>query len=196
MAIQSTVIPIDGSDVHFLTAGPDQGRPVVLLHGASFTSNTWQEIGTIDTLAGEGYKVFAFDLPGFGQSAASSTPRTIWLGELLDKLQIENPVIVSPSMSGGFSLPLVTGQPERVAGFVAVAPVSIPQYLDKLSQITCPVLAVWGENDQIIPFENADALVRAVSRGRKAIISGGSHAPYMSDPAAFHTVLLTFLLDL
>lgn len=194
--IESRFVDLAGAKVHYLLSGPEQGPPVVLLHGASFSSATWRQIGTIQALADAGYRVYAVDLPGLGESEACHTGTEIWLRDLLDALDVSAPVIVSPSLSGQYAMPLATSEPERIKALVAVAPVAIDHYRDRLSRIRAPVLAVWGENDRLIPQEQADLLAGASPLGRKVIIAGGSHAPYMSDPAAWHAALFEFLDEL
>jgi pimeloyl-ACP methyl ester carboxylesterase len=192
---QSHWVTVDGKRAYYLRDGPDDGRPIVLLHGARFSSETWKQIGTISALAKAGYRVYAVDLPGYGKSETANGSARTWLRMLFDELAIKKPVVVSPSMSGQFSLPLVTDAPDSVSGFVAVAPVGITsqKHLDK---ITAPVLAIWGENDDTVPVEQADLLVKAVKKGRKVIIPGAGHACYMGHEKTFHDELLKFLKEL
>lgn len=193
--IASRMAEAAGAQVHYLVAGPEDGRPIVLLHGASFSSATWRQIGTLAALADAGYRVYAFDLPGFGQSEANQGPAESWLKKLLDDLNIPAPVVVSPSLSGQYALPLITTEPERIRALVAVAPVGILPVRKQLDRISVPVLAVWGELDRLIPQEQADLLVAASPRGRKVVIAGGSHAPYMSNPEAWHAAMFEFLAE-
>jgi abhydrolase domain-containing protein 14 len=194
--IEARSVEVSGAAVHYLAAGPAEGQPVVLLHGASFSAETWRQLGTLELLARAGHRAVAVDLPGFGRSAKGGTPPGAWLGELLDLLGTRSAVVVAPSMSGRYALPLAAGEPGRLAGLVAVAPVAIAEHRDQLGRIAAPVLAVWGEHDRTIPRAHAELLVGAVARGRLVVIPGGSHAPYMSDPATFHAELLKFLSEL
>lgn len=193
MKIVSQFTTVAGKRVHYLTAGPEGSQTIVLLHGASFSSGTWREIGTLEALASGGYRAFAIDLPGFGESEAMSVPPDSWMDKLFQQLNVKSPVLLAASMSGGFALPFITSRPDRISGFVAVAPVSIPKYREQLHLITVPVLGIWGEHDNIVPLENAETLVKSMKQGHLIVIPGGTHAPYMSSPALFNEELLKFM---
>jgi pimeloyl-ACP methyl ester carboxylesterase len=192
MEIVSQFITIGDRQVLCRVAGSENKRAIVLLHGASFSSATWQEIGTLDALGSAGYRAFAVDLPGFGQSESASVPPKVWMGELFDQLGVESPILLAASMSGGYALPFITSQAGRIAGFVAVAPVGISTHTENLRLITAPVLAVWGEHDNLIPISDAELLVKSVKQGQLIVIPGGTHAPYMSEPGMFNQKLLEF----
>src|SRR5207248_712781 len=44
---QSRWTEVEGGRVHYLIEGSEKGRPIVLLHGASFQAETWKKIGTM-----------------------------------------------------------------------------------------------------------------------------------------------------
>lgn len=193
MELLSHFTTVAGKQVHYLVVGSQKDQAILMLHGASFSAATWGQIGTLEALASADYHAFAIDLPGFGKSQPVSVSPEAWLGELLGQLSIPLPVLLAASMSGGYALPFITSQPERIAGFVAIAPVSIPFYRQHLHKITSPVLAIWGEHDRIIPIRDAELLVKSVKRGKLVVIPNGSHAPYMSNPALFNQELLQFM---
>ncbi len=198
MPVATNTIGIHSQNVHYLESGTHCTKTVLLLHGASFMAETWRQIGTLDILTKEGYHAVAVDLPGFGDSGGSlesmdAKQRKQWVSELLTVLQIEQPVVVAPSMSGRIALPWLIADSEAASGLVAVAPVTIPEHAKNLKKIRVPVLAIWGERDALVPEEHADQLVEAVADGEKVIIRGAGHAAYMNDPGAFHFELLTFL---
>ena len=190
---QDNDLVLSDKKVHYLEAGDPRRPHVLLLHGARFSSETWRELGTIDRLAAAGYHVVAVDLPGYGRSETSPIGREEFLGEAMSALGLETAVVVSPSMSGQFSFPLLVRDPAKVTGFVPIAPAGMEQYLRALHKVRVPTLIVWGEKDDIIPLERSDELAAALVDSKRVILKGASHACYIDKPAEFHAALLDFV---
>jgi len=79
--------------------------------------------------------VIAIDLPKYGKSKAAQVPEDTdeFIGSWFD----DRFVLLSPSMSGGYSLPFLMNKSDRLAGFIPVAPVSTEKYsVDKYHSVT------------------------------------------------------------
>ncbi|XP_074770451.1 protein ABHD14A-like [Athene noctua] len=181
-------------------AGP--GRPDVLfLHGQAFTSKTWEALGTLALLAGEGYRVVAIDLPGYGDSpsaemVATAQGRVVFLDHVLQELGMRRPVLVSPSMSGRFALPFLLAQGDRLAGFVPIAPVGTKEYAaERYRRVQTPTLILYGDRDTSLGPQALQSL-QHLPRHRVAMVPDAGHACYLDKPEDFHQALLGFLNQL
>lgn len=197
----SRMLPIDDMEVHVVQRGlPAANAPltVLFLHGASYTSRTWADRGVLDRVVDAGFRAVAVDLPGFGDSPATDRDPAAVLAALVTAVAPPGRVVVvSPSMSGRFSLALLAQpDPPALAGFVAVAPVGIDSFRRTADAPALPSLLVWGENDDVIPRSQADVLAAQLPGSRLELIPGAGHAPYDDEPDAFADVLIPFLRTL
>lgn len=188
--------PRGGMAVHVVKNTKGSGIPVLLLHGASFSSRTWEELGTIELLAAEGFPVYAVDLPGFGESEPSDVPGGELIDTLLDELGLDRAVVVTPSMSGRFAWPFVIESPGRCAGLVAIAPVGIESHAPRLEGNAVPALLIWGSEDTIVPLALADTLAACLEGARLEILEGARHPCYLDRPERFHALLTEFLAEI
>ena len=199
MTVEPCNFDFHGKPLFARVVGNPKARPVLLLHGGRFSSKDWQEIGTLDLLAKRGYRAVALDLPGFGNSNTVVANPDEFLHEALPLLDLKKPVVVFPSMSGGFAFPLVAAHPDEVAGLVPVAPVDIEKWapkLGKLKEQELPILLLWGANDSVIPIKQSETLMAALPQTEKVVLSGADHACWRDKPAEFHQALVTFLRSL
>jgi len=189
-------VTLQGHPIHLLSAGPAKGRTVLLLHGAKFRAQTWKKLGTLDVLAGAGYRAIAIDLPGTGKSPGWRLDPKTFLAELIAQLDIGKPVVLSPSRSGNVSFPLILDHPEKVSGFVAIAPVGAKEYASKLKQSPVPALIIWGELDSVFPPSLAQTLAASFKKAEVVILPKAKHPAYLDQPKLFHEALLKFLKSL
>jgi len=189
-------VEFQGHQVHLLTAGPEKGHAVLLLHGGKFNAATWKKLGTLDVLADAGYRAVALDLPGAGKSSGWKVDPKTFLAELIGLLDIERPVVISPSRSGNLSFPLILDHPEKVSGYVPIAPVGVERYASQLKESPVPVLVVWGQRDQLFRPAMAQTLAAGFKTATVVILPDAKHPAYLDQPDLFHEALLKFLAGL
>ncbi len=189
-------VEFKGHRIHLLTAGPETGRAVLLLHGGKFDAATWKKLGTLEVLADAGHRALAVDLPGSGESPGWMVDPKTFLAELIALLDIGKPVVLSPSRSGNLSFPLILDHPDKVSGYVPIAPVGVQQYAGKLKQSPVPALVVWGERDQLFRPAMAKTLAAGFAKAEIVILPKAKHPAYLDQPELFHEALLKFLAGL
>jgi pimeloyl-ACP methyl ester carboxylesterase len=194
IAMRDAVVTVQGAEVHHVIGGPDDGAPVLLLHGGRYHSGTWVELGTLDALAGAGFRVVAVDLPGFGTSSEGQAQATTFLADLVPALGLQRPVLLAASMSGAFAFPWLVEHPGDAAGLVACAPVEIGTWAPRLPP-ELPALLVWGSEDQGIPPSQAELLAERLTHTRMLLLEGAGHPSYLDAPDAFHEALLAFCAE-
>ena len=64
---------------------------------------------------------------------------------------------------------------------------------DRLEDIACPTLIVWGRDDRLVPLRDADRFAELVSGSRKVVYDDTGHVPMLERPARFNADLEAFL---
>ena len=172
---------------------------VFFLHGMGLTSTVWINIGTFQILAELGYRALAVDLPGHGNSDNENIPYSRddilgYMTNLFTALDLHQPVLVAPSKSGEYAMPLLMAYPNILRGLVAVAPSSTSQYfLKDYEKLLVPMLILFGEKDPtMLSTSSLDSLWHVPNR-KVYMIRNATHACYVDHPPTFHKLLLEFL---
>jgi pimeloyl-ACP methyl ester carboxylesterase len=66
---------------------------------------------------------------------------------------------------------------------------------DRIPEIACPTLIVWGEDDKLVPVRDADEFERLIPDARKVVFPNTGHVAMLERPAAFNELLARFLAE-
>lgn len=176
---------------------------VLLLHGIRFSSENWLNIGTLDTLAKAGCRAVAIDLPGLGQSKAAEAPVAVgqlvpgsFIKQVFDGLNLGPSVVISPSLSGSYSLPFLFQHQALVRAYVPVAPICSEKFTaEQYSSVQTPALLVYGDQDHQLGEVSLSNL-RNLANHKVVVMKGAGHPCYLDDPATWHNALKDFLQTL
>lgn len=119
----------DGARIHVALAGPEDGAPVMLVHG--FPQHWWEWSAHIGPLAADGYRVIVPDLRGAGWSDAPpghyrKADMAEDLAAVLDVLGVGPVKVAAHDWGGPVAFCLLLSHPEMVSGFLGlntIAPV-------------------------------------------------------------------------
>jgi pimeloyl-ACP methyl ester carboxylesterase len=66
---------------------------------------------------------------------------------------------------------------------------------DRLGEIACPTLIVWGRQDRLVPARDADDFERLIPNSRKVVWPDTGHMAMLERPEAFNRLLAAFLAE-
>jgi pimeloyl-ACP methyl ester carboxylesterase len=66
---------------------------------------------------------------------------------------------------------------------------------ERLPEIACPTLIVWGDEDRVIPVGDADVFERLIPGSRKVVYAKTGHMAMLERPAAFNALLSEFIAE-
>jgi pimeloyl-ACP methyl ester carboxylesterase len=66
---------------------------------------------------------------------------------------------------------------------------------NRLPEIACPTLIVWGDDDRVITVRDADAFADLIPNSHKVIFQDTGHVAMLERPAAFNALLEDFLSE-
>jgi pimeloyl-ACP methyl ester carboxylesterase len=64
---------------------------------------------------------------------------------------------------------------------------------ERLPEIACPTLIVWGDEDKVIPVSDASVFEELIPNSSKVIFEGTGHVAMLERPAAFNELLSEFM---
>ncbi|XP_069546891.1 putative protein-lysine deacylase ABHD14B [Brachyistius frenatus] len=178
----------------------DAKMSVLLLHGIRFSSENWLNIGTLETLAKAGCCAVAIDLPELGRSKSAKAPAAVgelapagFLKEVCEQLSLGPVVVISPSLSGMYSLPFLFQHQALIRAYIPVAPICTDKFTaEQYQSVKVPSLIVYGDQDAQL----GEASLRNLSNLANhsvVVMRGAGHPCYLDDPDTWHTALIDFL---
>uniref|UniRef100_A0A3Q0RQR8 Putative protein-lysine deacylase ABHD14B n=1 Tax=Amphilophus citrinellus TaxID=61819 RepID=A0A3Q0RQR8_AMPCI len=178
----------------------DAKMSVLLLHGIRFSSENWLSIGTLETLAKAGCRAVAIDLPELGRSKSAKAPAQVgtpapagFLKEVCEQLNLIPAVVISPSLSGMYSLPFLLEHQALVRAYIPVAPICTDKFTAAQYQsVKVPSLIIYGDQDHQLGEVSLRNLSNLANH-KVVVMKGAGHPCYLDDPDTWHKELTEFL---
>ncbi len=122
VSIEERWVTVDGANIRYLEVG--SGPPVIMIHGAQTYLSADIFTDVMAPIADGGFRVIAYDQPGFGLSDHppdyTVSYRITFVTKLMDVLGIESAALMGHAQAGGMVVRLALREPDRVTAVVSV----------------------------------------------------------------------------
>ena len=195
----------DNEKIHawFIPTSPTEkqaAKTVLFMHGNA--GNISHRLETIQIFHQLGLNVFIFDYRGYGKSTGNPSEKGTYLDATAAwnylvqerKLSADQIIIFGRSLGGGVASELaINVSPAMLileSTFTSMQEVSKQHYpfmptdiilkheyetINKLKNISCPIVVVHSINDEVIPFSHAERIYEKANRPKKFIELRGGH---------------------
>ncbi|MET4637840.1 alpha/beta hydrolase [Mycetocola sp. 2940] len=135
-------------------SGIRTGPSFILLHGIGMGRRYW---GTLTDTLGRHGRVYALDLPGFGDAPEPEAPLDLrqsgdLIAELVERLRIPNPVLVGHSMGAQVAVEAAARHPELFERIVLISPTVNPEERGARVQALRLLQDLWGAQVRVLGF--------------------------------------------
>ncbi len=135
-------------------SGVHTGPSYILLHGIGMGRRYW---GDLTDVLGTTGRVYALDLPGFGDAPEPETPLNMeqsgdLIAELATRLRLANPVLVGHSMGAQVAVEAAARHPDVFDCLVLISPTVNPDERGARIQAVRLVQDLWGAQLRVIGF--------------------------------------------
>lgn len=150
---QEVYCRLHGQRVHYQVSGAHNAPPLVLVHGLGGYNNWWER--NIPAYIAH-FRVYALDLPGFGQSQPYFSGFDIskgakFLEAWLDFVGLDKIYLIGHSLGGQICTRFAAQHPHRIEKLILVAPsgvqLSVGEYwrgIKGMPKVKVPLSQTWG----------------------------------------------------
>lgn len=167
-------LTLSAGTIHYETAGPPDGRPIVFVHGYSMGASLWRPLST--RLATRGFFCVSPTWPLGAHTAPMNADAELTMegiaamvAELLGALGLQDPVLVGNDTGGAIAQLVATGTPDRLGGLVLTS-------CDAFEHFPPPVLKPLIAAAKAGPAYDAAVQPLRTRFGRKRGFGGLAHA--------------------
>jgi pimeloyl-ACP methyl ester carboxylesterase len=170
-------VDVDGLRIRYVHGGT--GPSLVYLHG-----DGGLRLNRAHELLAEQYRLVAFEVPGFGESAAATLAAAA-RGLGLERFNL---------WGGIAALRLALGAPESIDALVLEAPDPLlPETKDQLAGLNVPTLVVFGTRDTVTPPETGRVYRAQMPNCNYVLVYDAGHSVGTDRPEAFSSLVGDFL---